>query len=389
MFFRDAQLVGVTKNMSAERHKRGKGERRPVENIEASHDSSEDSDVELFEVLDLLENRQPKARAAGLERFTQLLVADTTVDWLKNDAATVCAAILKGLKYAQGEEYTRYLSILVRLIATDTGGSVVDAVCASLPANFVKTLILSRQSSVIADNLVAATALLLFGSFDESLVSEGIEALALTATELKASGNEQILSNLYYSFAALISLEPKTIRSLWKMDRYTNLLKTLLNSCNIRVSEAVGQFILVLAEGDDSYRSFLPLFKELKDLHGKDIGRDTSRDIRAAFLSYADELASGFFENRTIKLKKYDVLEIDSRQLQARYAFLLLALGSFDDIDHMISGNNTIRAFLGLPDADLKNVKQKGKYLATISDEELHMQRAIRQREKNERKQRK
>lgn len=107
------------------------------------------------------------------------------------------------------------------------------------------------------------------------------------------------------------------------------------------------------------------------------------------FSEYADELASRSFEHRTIKLRKYDALEINSRQLQARYAFILLALAGFDDVDHIISGNDTVRAFLGLPNAELKNVKQKGKYLDVVSDEELRKQRAIRQREKTERKQRK
>lgn len=375
--------------MSAEKHKKAKGGHKHIESAETSENSSEDSSVELFEVLDLLESKQPKARAAGLERFTQLLVADTTVDWLVGDATSVCAAILKGQKYAQGEEYIRYLSILVRLVVTDTSGSVTDSIFSALPSSFVKALILSRQSGVTADSLVAATAFLLFGPFDEAFISECIDAMMVTATELMASGGEQSLSNLYYCFAALISIEPTMIRSAWKEERYTKILKTLLNSCNAKVCDAVGRFILVLAEGDDSYQSFLPIFRELTDLHGKDISRDASRDIRAAFSEHVEELASGSFEHKTIKLRRYDILEIDSRELQARYSFLLLALGGFDDIDHMISGNNTIRSFLGLPDAELKNVKQKGKYLGVISDEELNKQRAIRQREKNERKQRK
>ncbi|EFO64483.1 Hypothetical protein GLP15_1118 [Giardia lamblia P15] len=379
----------IVKIMSAEKHKKSKGERKSVDDVETSNSCAEDSSAELFDVLDLLESKQPKARAAGLERFTRLLIANTTVDWLRDDVATVCAAILKGQKYTQGEEYVRYLSILVRLVLTDTSGSVADAVCNSLPGSFVRTLILSCQPSVTASGMVAATAFLLFGSFDESFVSEGIDALALAALELPVSGNEQSLSNVYFCLAALVSLEPTMIKTTWQLERYTKRLRTLLNSCNVSVSDAVGQFILVLAEEDDFYRSFLPLFKELKDLHGKDISRDASRDIRAIFSEYADELASRSFEHRTIKLRKYDVLEINSRQLQARYAFVLLALADFDDVDHIISGNNAIRTFLGLPDAELKNVKQKGKYLDVVSDEELRRQRAIRQREKNERRQRK
>nr|ABW38703.1 hypothetical protein 3098 [Giardia intestinalis]ABW38709.1 hypothetical protein 3098 [Giardia intestinalis]ABW38715.1 hypothetical protein 3098 [Giardia intestinalis]ABW38721.1 hypothetical protein 3098 [Giardia intestinalis] len=379
----------TVKIMPAEKHKKSKGERKPVDDVEASNSCSEDSSAELFEVLDLLESKQPKARAAGLERFIRLLIADTTVDWLKDDAATACAAILKGQKYAQGEEYVRYLSILVRLVLTDTSGSVADTVCTSLPGNFVRTSILSCQPGTTADSIVAVTAFLLFGSFEESCVSEGIDTLALAALELPLSGNERALSNVYCCLAALVSLEPAMIRATWQLERYTKRLRALLDSCNVSVSDAVGQFILVLAEEDGFYRSFLPLFKELKDLHGKDISRDVSKDIRAMFSEYADELASRSFEHRTIKLRKYDALEINSRQLQARYAFILLALAGFDDVDHIISGNDTVRAFLGLPNAELKNVKQKGKYLDVVSDEELRKQRAIRQREKTERKQRK
>lgn len=375
--------------ISAEKYKKGKGGRKNVESAEESDNSSEHSTVELFEILELLENKQPKARAAGLERFTKLLIANTTVDWLVSDATSVCTAILKGQKYAQGEEYTYYLSIIVRLVVTDTTGSVTDCLCDALPNNYVKTLILSRQSGIMADSLVAATAFLLFGPFDESFILELIDTMMITATEIMATGDEQAVSNLYYCFAALISIEPKMIRTTWKSEKYIKLLKNLLNSCNPRVCDAVGQFILVLAVGDEFYQSFLSIFKDLAEIHGKDISRDASRDIRAAFSEHAEELTTGSFESKTIKLRKYDELEINNRELQARYSFLLLALGSFDDIDHMISGNNTIRAFLGLPDAELKNVKQKGKYLGIISDEELNKQRAIRQREKNERKRRK
>lgn len=336
--------------------------------------------IQLADLCELLEAKQPKAREQGLEGLQRAMVRNSTLAWVEN-CGDLAYSFFRGLKSSSGSQYCAFLGFLNRFFITDTEGAMTEALLSEAPSGFFSGLANegTHEKEAIA-GFYTLTTYLLFAAPDEH--TEKVVDLLTYAVE--TIRNDDVLTALFYCLAVIFTVSPDCVRETWIDSKRMHRLHLLLTQSSADLVEAVGHFILLLAaKGEDVWSQYLEDFREIAETSGKSVARGTSGELRAVFSAYVDELSTKRFVKVQFTLMRHDSVSIKSRGMYARYRFIQLALGAFSDKDGIIAGNNSVRDFLGLEAAASINIREDGMFVEALRSEH---ERELRQAEKRSRK---
>lgn len=393
----------------------------------------------VFQIAESLTNKRAEERVHGLDLLTKLLVGNTELSFLEDQGEGLARSLHAALRLSDGAEAARYLATLTRIFMADTTGAYSQVVVDAFPRGYFSSRILASQTGFSVDRRLqydgpdrdmAVASVYCFAGyilFAGDLTNEDTQKLMDSlACFIEDCTDRTVLAACFVAMAALTSLDQAYVSSLFASDeddgsdgsgeedggsdgprRHLSagrkLRRLLETEADTPLLESLGHFVLSVFDADPGFwASYDDVFSEIVGAFGKQSSKEELRSNRRVFRAYLDELRmlvkagradSTFgrpkvFEPETITLLRGETLVIASRAQMARYLFVCRALSAYDDLDSMVSGNCSVRAFLGLPPPHTYNTREGGAFVEDVSWKTIQKQKAAAraQKERNRRR---